>query len=47
MSNANPFECVTEFGLLYVYELIKKTKPVIIDDMVKLSGFSHGTCVWN
>ena len=47
MSNANPFECVTEFGSLYVYELIKKTKPETIDDMVKLSGFSHGTCVWN
>ena len=46
-TDANPFECVAEFGSQYVHELIKKTKPTTIEDMIKIAGFSHGTCVWN
>ena len=45
--SANPFECVTEFGSQFVYEIIKKVKPKTIDDMIKVSGFAHGTSVWN
>lgn len=45
--DANPFECIAEFGSLYVHELIKKTKPETIEDMIKIAGFSHGTGVWN
>ena len=37
---------VPEFGTNFVRELLKDTKPKNVDEIVKVSGLSHGTDVW-
>lgn len=43
----NPFECIAELGSDFVADLIRITKPKSVEDLIKISGFAHGTGVWN
>jgi len=37
---------IPEFGTNFVRGILKKTAPTTIDELVKISGLSHGTDVW-
>lgn len=37
---------VPEFGTTFVMELLKDARPKTVDEIIKVSGLSHGTDVW-
>ena len=38
---------IPEFGTPFTLQLVKETKPKTFAELVKISGLSHGTDVWN
>lgn len=51
----NPFEKIKndvgtkgipEFGTMFVQDMLRKTKPTTFDELIRISGLSHGTNVW-
>lgn len=38
---------VPEFGTPFVIGMLEKTKPSTMEELVRISGLSHGTDVWN
>ena len=38
---------IPEFGTPYTLQMVKETKPKTFAELVKISGLSHGTDVWN
>ena len=43
--NADTLE-ISEFGTIYVRNMILETKPADFEDLVKINGLEHGTDVW-
>lgn len=37
---------VPEFGTLFVRGMLEETRPTTFDELIKISGLSHGTNVW-
>ena len=37
---------IPEFGTGFVKEMLKKTKPTTFNELIRISGLSHGTNVW-
>lgn len=37
---------IPEFGTNFVQEMLRKTRPTTFDELIRISGLSHGTNVW-
>lgn len=43
----NPLNGISEFGTPFATKIVSNCKPKSLDDLIKISGFAHGTNVWN